>query len=239
MYHSTLLHVIVLHRIVARDGDHYIFKGDNNNFLDPLPARPELIGGLWLHVRHGGRVDRGAARSGCRRRLCALLGLSLFVGAERTRGRRSRARRLATGSGGQGAPSMKLQTLSSPVQFGPLLPPLPQRPRHSACSLSLPSPVRSRGRPRAPRRSPNELRLQRACATDPSIRHGFINTGDPIFLSIVHRQPAHRLSAHEQRVLTVAGAEDVVLKLLGPGGWSRNFVLVPATHFTGHPPAPM
>src|SRR5438309_7768906 len=32
-YRSTLLHVTVLHRILARHGDRYVFKGDHNNFL--------------------------------------------------------------------------------------------------------------------------------------------------------------------------------------------------------------
>src|SRR5262252_3091599 len=31
-YHSRELHTIVLHRIIGRDGDRYVFKGDNNNF---------------------------------------------------------------------------------------------------------------------------------------------------------------------------------------------------------------
>ena len=39
-YRSTVLHSVVLHRIIARDGDRYVFKGDNNDFIDPVhPAR--------------------------------------------------------------------------------------------------------------------------------------------------------------------------------------------------------
>ncbi len=54
-YHSTLLHVLVLHRIVAQKGNTYVFKGDNNNFLDPVrPNRSELLGALWFRVPHGG-----------------------------------------------------------------------------------------------------------------------------------------------------------------------------------------
>src|SRR3954470_24782486 len=33
-YRSTVLRVVVLHRIVAIKGDHYVLKGDNNDFLD-------------------------------------------------------------------------------------------------------------------------------------------------------------------------------------------------------------
>src|SRR5579884_3848440 len=50
-YRSTLLNTIVLHRIVAVHGNRYVFKGDNNNFLDPItPTRSELLGTLWLHI---------------------------------------------------------------------------------------------------------------------------------------------------------------------------------------------
>src|SRR5579862_5129445 len=33
-YNSKMLHTIVLHRIVGRSGSRYLFKGDNNNFVD-------------------------------------------------------------------------------------------------------------------------------------------------------------------------------------------------------------
>ena len=36
-YRSTVLHVVVLHRIVAIKGDRYVLKGDNNDFVDPPP----------------------------------------------------------------------------------------------------------------------------------------------------------------------------------------------------------
>ena len=56
-YHSTLLHVVALHRIIAIHGSRYVFKGDNNDFIDPThPTRSELMGALWVHIPHGGVV---------------------------------------------------------------------------------------------------------------------------------------------------------------------------------------
>jgi signal peptidase I len=56
-YHSSLLHRVVLHRIVSIVHGRYTFKGDNNNFLDPeRPTRGQLVGKLWLHVPSLGRV---------------------------------------------------------------------------------------------------------------------------------------------------------------------------------------
>src|SRR5271170_7219220 len=56
-YHSPLLHIVVLHRIVAEHGGFFTFKGDNNSFLDPvrLPASA-IEGRLWLHIARGGIV---------------------------------------------------------------------------------------------------------------------------------------------------------------------------------------
>lgn len=56
-YHSSLIHRVVLHRIVAIHGGRYTFKGDNNSFLDPeQPARSELIGKRWVMIPGAGRV---------------------------------------------------------------------------------------------------------------------------------------------------------------------------------------
>jgi signal peptidase I len=50
-YRSRLLDTVVLHRIVAQDGDRYILKGDNNSWLDAdQPTKADLIGALLVHV---------------------------------------------------------------------------------------------------------------------------------------------------------------------------------------------
>ena len=39
-YWSIVLHTVVLHRIIAKDGNRYVFKGDNNHFIDPTRPTP-------------------------------------------------------------------------------------------------------------------------------------------------------------------------------------------------------
>ena len=51
-----MLHTVVLHRIIGREGERYVFKGDNNNFVDPeQPRASQLIGGLWIHIAGAGK----------------------------------------------------------------------------------------------------------------------------------------------------------------------------------------
>ena len=56
-YHNRQLGTVVLHRIIAREGSRYVFKGDNNNFTDfEHPTRSQLIGALWIHLPGAGRT---------------------------------------------------------------------------------------------------------------------------------------------------------------------------------------
>ncbi|MEY2447668.1 MAG: hypothetical protein QOH79_1144, partial [Acidimicrobiaceae bacterium] len=50
-YHSDSLHAVVLHRIIAREGDRFVFKGDNNTWIDSdHPAQSALIGKMEIRL---------------------------------------------------------------------------------------------------------------------------------------------------------------------------------------------
>lgn len=56
-YHNAQLGRLVLHRIVGKVDGHYVFKGDNNSFLDAYhPTQAELVGRLWFHVPKVGGI---------------------------------------------------------------------------------------------------------------------------------------------------------------------------------------
>jgi signal peptidase I len=57
VYRNAQLDQNVLHRIIGRDGSRYVFKGDNNDFVDPThPQQADLIGRMWFTVPGLGRV---------------------------------------------------------------------------------------------------------------------------------------------------------------------------------------
>ncbi|MGH3103507.1 MAG: signal peptidase I, partial [Gaiellaceae bacterium] len=94
-YRSPDLGRTVMHRIVEQDGDRYVFKGDNNDFLDSSePQRVSFEGKLWLRIPAvGGLLDRlrtpGNAAIGA-----ALLALLLVAAAGGSTGSaRNRRRR--------------------------------------------------------------------------------------------------------------------------------------------------
>ena len=54
-YRSPKLDATVLHRIVAIDGDRYVLRGDNNDFLDEFhPTDEDIVGREWLHAPGAG-----------------------------------------------------------------------------------------------------------------------------------------------------------------------------------------
>jgi signal peptidase I len=79
-YQSTMLHRIVLHRIVAIHNGHYTFKGDNNNFTDPeAPMIRDLVGAQALHLAGAGEAIAWLHKPWFLASLTAVLVLSLGI----------------------------------------------------------------------------------------------------------------------------------------------------------------
>ena len=237
-YHSSLLQFVVLHRIVAIHNGHYTFKGDNNNFLDPVhPTRAQLIGRLWVQIRGGGRVLAALHDPVVDAIVCGLLGVFLLLGLGERRWRGKRQRKGATAPSRVGPTIMKRQRetdAENPVNFGALLATSAiavvvflvvaivafTRPAHKPTSVSTPYTqgvsfdYSARVRP------------------SPVYPTGSIRTSDPIFLSIVHQLDLHITYRFKGAASgTIGGDEEVLLRLMGPSGWSRSFVLAPRTRF--------
>lgn len=50
-YHNGQLGVTLMHRIIAVHGDRYVFKGDNNSFVDSYqPTESQIVGAEWIHL---------------------------------------------------------------------------------------------------------------------------------------------------------------------------------------------
>jgi signal peptidase I len=236
-YWSTLLHTVVLHRIIARDGNTYVFKGDNNHFIDPVrPTRSELLGRLWLHVPHLGRVLQMLHTRVVAALLCAVVGLLTLFGVKERGRRRRRRRKGAVGSVRRGIPIVNSPRDQRPFNFGALL----TASAVAAVAFLVVAMVAftrpaSKGVPTSTPYT-QQVTFGYNAHVRPGLVYpsGSVTTGDPIFLSLVRDVGVsidYRLSADAPTAFT--GTEDVMLELTGPSGWTHNLVLVPTTHFTG------
>ncbi len=238
-YRSTMLHTVVLHRIIAVHGDSYVFKGDNNDFIDPVrPTRSELLGKLWVHLPRAGNLLRWLHEPEVAAVFVAIVAILLFVGVAEKERRRRRRRRRTSGSRPPGIPvktprdhgvarSINFRALltASAVAaavFGVLGVIALMLPAHKASAVTT-------------RYTQQVTFGYRASAPHgPVYPTGLVRTGDPIFLTLVH-QLGVSIKYHLETAgaSEIAGTEDVRLQLNGPGGWSRTLTLVPPTHFAG------
>ncbi|HEY4097883.1 MAG TPA: signal peptidase I [Baekduia sp.] len=232
-YRSTVLHSVVLHRIIARDGDRYVFKGDNNDFIDPVhPAGAELIGRLWVRVPRGGMVLGWLHTPPIAALLCGGIALLLVWPARRRRRRGSTAGprpRRAT------AMTRRPVALSNPnaqllvtgcalvasvcLMIG-LVAWIRPASHSVAAKVDYTQKVRFSYRADAP-----------AGAAYPT---GTVKTGDPIFTRLVRQvrvKVAYRLDSAAPSEL--AGTEELLLRLSSPTGWTRTMQLQAPTPFHG------
>ena len=239
-YWSSLLHTVVLHRIHAIDGNTYLFKGDNNDFIDPVhPTRAELLGKLWLHAPGGGVwLNRLHSPAGIAV-ICALLGVLALFGAGEQQRRRRRRRKGAQGSVLQGNRLVNTspdQGVGPRINFGAFL-------TASAVAvavfavLGLIAFTRSASKPSAQTTQYTQtvsFGYSASAPVGPVYPNGAVHTGDPIFLSLVHQLGVHVnyhfVSAAQHNI---AGTEEILLELTSSSGWSRSLVVTPPTRFTG------
>jgi signal peptidase I len=83
----------VIHRIIGRDGLRFIFKGDNNSWVDEYhPTQEELIGKLWIHLPGAGAVVEQLRVPSNMAAMVAVMGVTVMTAGTGSVGRRKRRR---------------------------------------------------------------------------------------------------------------------------------------------------
>ena len=241
-YHSRDLHRNVLHRIVGVHGGHFVFKGDNNSFLDPeQPARSQLFGHEWI-VLPG--VGSWLERLRSPRNAAIAAGLAVLLIAGGGSGAGFRRRRRST-------PALRATV---PAAAGPLLP-LPRPPARrpspvaavtlglvgtSAVLLGLAVAVTAARQP-AHRTVPSQEYVQRGAFSWSSsapvgavYQSSSLRPRDPVFLRLVHTlgvRFTYRIRSALPSGFSGSATLDAVLS--DGQGWQRRFALAPVRRFAG------
>jgi signal peptidase I len=224
-YRSEALDTVVLHRIIGRDGDRYVFKGDNNDFIDPThPRRDELIGSLWLRVPHGGRALSSIRSPAASAAIAGGLALLLLGSTQRRRRRRRRR--------------------TEPHR------PMTRHHHHTvliaaavAAAACLALGLAAFTRPATKRVVADTAYTERvgfaysapvSAAALPVYPAGMVRTGDPIFLALVPRlRVSLGYTVATKAAQELSGTRDVVARVSSAAGWSRTIRLARRRPFTG------
>ncbi len=228
LYRHPRLGVDVLHRIVRANGERFVLKGDNNDYLDEIrPTAEELGGTLWFSVpRVGSAIEWAQQPLHAAIVVFVLAGLALAGGGGAAR-RRTRPRHAfaitAPGTYFDGAlRGLLTAALIATCLFGLL-----------ALAAFSRSPVRNE--------KVDEARVHRGtlsygATVTPSDVYpdGVVRSGETAFLQLVPALDvafAYRFSADEPSA--VHGESSISAVVSDGAGWLRTFQVADPQPFTG------
>ena len=236
-YYNKAFHTVVLHRIIAVQGSRYVFKGDNNNFVDfEKPAHSQLIGALWLHLPGLG-ADLQSARSPALIAVLVTLGALLMMGtAFVKRGRRRRRQRRQEAGVAQAPATNRSWTAAGGgpalgILIGGLL---ALAPFVVLALLSFTRPSSALAPVHLPYTQSGSLSYSGQASPGPAYPGDQVKTGEPIFthtLGSVDFEYRYRLSAKAARSLV--GRAALTATVSSTIGWSSTISLGPAARFDG------
>jgi signal peptidase I len=233
-YHNKMLHTIVLHRIIGREGGRYIFKGDNNNFIDPEhPRASQLIGGLWIHIAGAGRTMQSIANP-ARAGLLIALGVLLLTGGVFVRRRRRRGRDRRTGGATLHAPRSLPLSASAPAATISAIGIVLLLPFLVLALLAFTRAPSTRHAVQVPYTQSATLSYSASMAPNPAYPDGVARTGEPLFTQLVNDVNLrfdYRFATKAKH--TLAGKGSFMLLVTASDGWHRTLALGSPTYFRG------
>jgi signal peptidase I len=226
-YHSLVFHTVVLHRIVARDGARYVFKGDNNNFLDfEHPTRSQLIGSLWLHVPGAG-ASLHSLRSPALIGILMAVGTLFFAGAAFTRRRRRRraaARDQPRPQRGSAEPVLGIAAIAA----------VPLLPFVALAALAFTRPATAPLPFTAAYRQSGAFSYSADATPGPAYAGNRALTGEPLFTHVIHTvkfQFGYSFAAAAAH--SVTGTAALYATITSTSGWHTTVALSHPTRFHG------
>jgi signal peptidase I len=226
-YRSASLHTIVLHRIIGRDGDRFVFKGDNNTWVDTdRPSAGELVGEMEMRLPGlGDHVQRAASPPG----VASLATLAAFPIAT---GRRRRRR----GSNETG-PARHLKSTRSWPSWGHVEPRLLMATAVvlGAVAFSFSRPSTNQTTSDLPFDDRGEFSYTgEALGGTAAYQAEHVSSGQPIFLNLVDRvEIKFTYSASSTSPVVAAGELSLSGTVMDTDGWAYPFDLAEPTPFEG------
>jgi signal peptidase I len=233
-YQNHMLHTIVLHRIVGREGARYIFKGDNNSFLDPeRPVASQLVGSLWLHLPGVG-ADLQSLHSPLLLGLLVAVGFLLLSGVAFTGSRRRRRRERRAGEGtapsaprssrGPGVPVLGVLGIGLVLAL----------PFIVLALIAFTSSPTTRHPYSVPYKQSAKLSYVAQAPAGPTYPSGEAVTGEPLFAHVLNAVDfSFGYGFHAAGRHSLRGSASLDALVTSTSGWHTTLALAPPTRFQG------
>ncbi|HEX7101396.1 MAG TPA: signal peptidase I [Nitrolancea sp.] len=222
----------VIHRIIGRDGDRYVFKGDNNDFVDPYePTQAELIGKFWFHIPMVGQPFTKLHNRLVVAGLVALSGLIVLLPFALGESKTGRRRKTKRSQDERREPAMNTQSENGQTLLTLLV-------AVALASLVLGGLALSRPLDRTVTKTADYQQAGTFSYSAPAPSGVYdangVTTGDPIFTQITNNVDfrfAYELTS--QQATDVSGTASMQAVVSDSSGWKRSLELLPPQAFTG------
>ncbi len=226
-YHIPGTRIVALHRIIAGDATGFVFKGDNNQSIDPAhPTARDLVGRAVLHVAGAGRWMKTLSSPSVLGAVAFLLvGTGSTVIATR---RRKRRKRRVTMARTQTRPSWAVSPagMSRPTRTVLLVSAVAAVLGLAVGVLAFTKPTNNSVMVSEP--SPGKATFSYSAIVPPSAAYDstVVNSPDPVFRRLTNSVDLH-ISYQGQ-----PGRIGITADLSTVGGWHSSITLAEPTQFT-------
>jgi len=235
LYQSKLTNQTVLHRVIGRQGDRFVFKGDNNDWTDSYkPVQEDIVGELWLHIPVLGNYYTWLRSPWLIGLLGGVTAFMFFKGKKAERRRPKERDKTALPLGYRNTDRGILPFVASPaggaatwvlvamlVFFGAGILWLWHKPATQELTLQVPYQ--------------HSVAFDYKASQPPGgLYDGPIKTGDPVFLDltpVIHHTFIYELSGDD--IQEVTGTVRILTTIRDVTSWSRTFEYFPETSFNG------
>ena len=235
-YESKMLGTVVLHRIIGKTGDRYLFKGDNNHFIDfEHPTAKQLVGSLRLHIA-GACAEFQSIRSPALVGILVAVAILLLTGGVFTKRRRRRRRQAQDDV--QTTQHQPMRALKRPSEHatGVLTVGLIALfPFVLLALLAFTRPPTARRPSEISYKQSGKLSYSAHATPGPTYANNVAQTGDPLFTRVVNDVDLHfeyRLDTTAKQSL--AGAAYMSANVASTSGWHTTLALGGTTRFHGN-----
>ena len=232
-YENPQLRTVVLHRIIERNGSRWVFKGDNNDFIDSYePRESQLVGRHWFFIPEAGRFLRMFTEPRSAALGAAVFGLFIVGGSgvARRRPGRHRAeadplvlpRRSQSEAGGPAVKIVLAVALVLLAAFGAI------------AAISYTAPETSIGTTKVGYEHRGTFSYS-APQPEGDIYESDIESGDPVFLELIDAIEVdfnYRFASEAEH--DIEGTARMDAELSAQNGWQRTFEVVEDTDLTGN-----
>jgi signal peptidase I len=236
-YRNPQLNSTVIHRIIRKEGDRYVFQGDNNDFVDTYRAAPEdIVGRRWILMGEAGKIIQ-LVRSpvGAAVLVMIIAAVAMSGSSKRSRKRKGKS------SGSIRSPFEADSRSWLHVNRGMTITAAGTAAVLFAAlgAVAFTKPPVSTTTSKVPYTESGKFFYEATAETGPVYPSGQVTTGQPIYMQLVDEvEFGFSYLFQSSAPHKVGGTASLVARLSDGNGWTRDFELAPEAawhggHWTG------